>query len=194
MAHCGYVGLLKDQLGGLPPALAAFAASGRQRQHVVGGLTDRSQDAPVLGRKGLSEILGEVRGGQRHGAYLSGCRPRVESILHVLVSPLFGALRSPDLLGQHCCSAVGFLPAGSIEPRPVRRSQGRTAQPRPAFIKQPKGAQHVGSTTPRRIFRGDKLPRPPIGMDMGNSKPPKTAWDQTWRRRFQLGAWGQACG
>jgi len=23
---------------------------------------------------------------------------------------------------------------------------------------------------------------------------PKTAWDQTWRRRFQLGAWGQACG
>jgi hypothetical protein len=74
MAHCRNVGLIEYQLGGLPPALAAFAASGRQRQHVVGGLTDRSQDAPVLGRKGLSEILGEVRGGQRQGAYLSGCR------------------------------------------------------------------------------------------------------------------------
>jgi hypothetical protein len=56
------------------------------------------------------------------------------------------------------------------------------------------GVLHVDATSPRRIFRGDKLPRPPARLDVGNSEPPKTAWDQTWRRRFQFGAWRQACG
>jgi hypothetical protein len=163
VAHRGNVGLVEDQLSGLLPALAQFAANARQRQHIGDGFADGAQDAPVLGRKGLSGILGEVRGRQRYGAYLSGCRPRVESTLHVLVSPLFEAMRSPDLLGQHCCSAVGFPPAGSGEPRPVRRSQRRTAQPRPAFIKQPKGANMSPRLRPDEYFvvtssRG----RPPV--------------------------------
>ena len=37
MAHCRNVGLIEYQLGGLPPALAQFAASERQRQHIGDG-------------------------------------------------------------------------------------------------------------------------------------------------------------
>jgi len=38
MAHRRNVGLIEYQLGGLPPALAQFAASERQRQHIRGRL------------------------------------------------------------------------------------------------------------------------------------------------------------
>jgi hypothetical protein len=37
MAHRRNVGLIEYQLGGLPPALAQFAASERQRQHIGDG-------------------------------------------------------------------------------------------------------------------------------------------------------------
>ena len=57
VAHRGNIGLRKDQLGGLPPALAPFAASRRQRQHIGDGFADGVEYAPVLGRKGLSQIL-----------------------------------------------------------------------------------------------------------------------------------------
>src|SRR3954447_9522923 len=76
---------------GPPPTLAPFAASRRQSQHIGDGFADGVEHAPVLGRKGLSEILEEVRGGQRHGAYLSGASPRVQSTSHVLLSPPFEA-------------------------------------------------------------------------------------------------------
>ena len=102
----------------------------------------------------------------------------------------------PDLLGVRCCDAVELRVAASIEsPRFLERfasPSGRSTSPGTLNQNNP-GAQHVDSTSARRIFRGDKLPRPPVRMDVGNSKPPKTAWNQTWRPRFQFGAWRQAC-
>jgi hypothetical protein len=73
VAYSGNVRLVEDQLSGLPPALAQFAASGRQRQQFADG----AQDAPVLGRKGLGELLGELRGRHRHAAYLGSLGPEL---------------------------------------------------------------------------------------------------------------------
>jgi hypothetical protein len=77
VAYSGNVRLVEDQLSGLPPALAQFAASGRQRQHIGDGFADGAQDAPVLGRKGLGELLGELRGRHRHAAYLGSLGPEL---------------------------------------------------------------------------------------------------------------------
>jgi hypothetical protein len=51
-AHRGNVGLVEEELGGTSPALAELGLLMRERQHVIGSLADRAQDAAVLGRKG----------------------------------------------------------------------------------------------------------------------------------------------
>jgi hypothetical protein len=68
VAHRGGVGLFEDQLCGVPPALAQFAAIGRKGQHVVRSLANGAQDGPTLGREGLGELPAEVRRRQRHAA------------------------------------------------------------------------------------------------------------------------------
>ena len=72
LANRGDIGLVEDQLRGLPPTLAQFAAIGRKGQHVGDGVANGTQNASVLRREELDELLGEVRGRQPHAAYLGG--------------------------------------------------------------------------------------------------------------------------
>jgi hypothetical protein len=62
-AHRGNVGLLKNQLGRLKPPRATVARGGHC-DHVGAGICDGAQDAAVLGRERLDELLAEVGGGK----------------------------------------------------------------------------------------------------------------------------------
>jgi hypothetical protein len=54
---------------------AQLAAIGRQGQHVDDGVANGTQNAHVLGQKGLGELLGEVRAGKQEPRCLLEGRP-----------------------------------------------------------------------------------------------------------------------
>jgi hypothetical protein len=66
MADRGNVSLVEEELGSVPPALAALSVLRGEGQDVVGSITDGAQDGAILGRQRLGELLGEVRGRQGH--------------------------------------------------------------------------------------------------------------------------------
>jgi hypothetical protein len=81
VAHRGNVGLVEEEPGGMAPTLTELGLLLWEGQDVIGSLAYGAQDGPALGREGLGELLGEVRGRQRHDAYLGGEGPE-SSRLH----------------------------------------------------------------------------------------------------------------
>jgi hypothetical protein len=105
VAHRGNVGLVKEELGSVAPAIAVLGLLLREGQHVVGCIANSAQDGPVLYREGLGQFLGEVRTRQRHAPYLGGLgreaslpRIRVCSGGHHLLGIRGPAQRKIDLL------------------------------------------------------------------------------------------------
>ena len=82
----------------MPPAIAVLGPIMREREDVVGGLANGVQDAAVLDREGLGELLGEVRGRQRHAPDIwVGQRPESSRLGTRAVSPARSVEPSPSL-------------------------------------------------------------------------------------------------
>jgi hypothetical protein len=54
----------------VPPSVVRLDVPMGQRQHVVRSTLDGAQDGSAFDRKWLRQLSGEVRGRQRHAAYL----------------------------------------------------------------------------------------------------------------------------
>jgi hypothetical protein len=70
--HRGNASLIEQELGSMAPAIAMLGPLLREDQHVIGSVANSAQNGPALGRKGLGELLREVRTRQRHPPYLDG--------------------------------------------------------------------------------------------------------------------------